>query len=599
MKFIYFIFISIYSNIIFSQNCDYWQQKVDYKITCEVDKNKIEGQEKIVYYNNSPDTLHKIYFHLYYNAFQKESMMSKRAQTIVDPERNMDKKFEALKEKDSGKVEISSLKQDNNNLDFEIIETILKAKLDSPLAPGDSTVFDLSFKTQIPELIRRAGMDSNEGIKYNMAQWYPKIVEYDYQGYHPDFYIGREFYGVWGNYDVTINIDSKYTVAAGCDYFEKSTIGDKTKWHFTSKNVHDFVWAADEDYVHYSIQADSLTTFHFYYQNEGIRKESWPKLGNIMKDAFKFMNSRYGRYQYPTYSFIEAGDGGMEYPLATFITGKRSINSLTGISIHEFLHSWYQMQLATNESLYPWMDEGFTSFATIEVMEYLINRGELDREFPDFPFENDYNNFMKFQDSNISEPMSTHSDRYDTNLAYSLNAYNGGLVFLEQLEYIIGKQDFDKGLLDYFNKWKFKHPTPNDFIRVMEKNSDLELHWYLQYFIDGLYFIDYSIANVEPKNKNTTKITLENNGDFPMPIDVLVTLKDGTIKYFNIPLTMMLGHKKQDAYNFTVLPSWDWVDKNYEFELEIKYSDIQNIDINPSHRLADIESNNNKWINQN
>lgn len=596
-KLIYFcLSFQLIANQSISQNSDYWQQRVKYKIDCSVEKNQLEGKERLVYYNNSPDTLTKVYFHVYFNAFRKGSMMCDRALTIIDPERDMEKKFQNLNPQKEGKVEIKSIMQNGKTLQFEMFETIMKSHLIFALAPGDSTIFTIDFKTQIPELIRRAGMNSAEGIDYSMAQWYPKLVEYDREGYHPDVYIGREFYGVWGDYDVNIIMGKEYKLAAGCLTHDSIQIEDnKIKWHFVSKNVHDFVWAADKNYINYSYPVDSLTTFHFYFQDIGNREESWLRLGKIMAQAFKFMNLRYGRYQYSDYTFIEAGDGGMEYPLATFITGNRGLNSLVGISVHEFMHSWYQMQLATNENQFPWMDEGFTSFGAIEIMQYLNDQKLIQRTFDDFPFKESYNNYFELIKSGYFEPMNVTSDRYFTNYAYEVNAYPAGTVFLNQLEYIVGKNSFDKGLLAYFEKWKFKHPTPNDFMRIMEKNSDMELHWYKDYFIDGSYFIDYKIDTIIDKSTNY-EITLERIGEIPMPLDITLIYDDNSKKYINIPTDQSFGNKKSDFFEFEIAPVWRWIDDKYVLKIPKRKSRLLELSIDESQRLADLDRSNNDWI---
>ena len=178
---------------------------------------------------------------------------------------------------------------------------------------------------------------------------------------------------------------------------------------------------------------------------------------------------------------IQGGDGGMEYPMATLITGERSLGSLVGVSVHELMHSWYQMALGTNESLYAWMDEGFTSWASDEVMNHLRGQGLIPGRALDDPHASDYQGYVNFAKSGFEEPLITHADHFVTNTAYGIAAYVKGAVFLAQLEYVIGKEAFRKGMLRYYNTWKFKHPNANDFIRVMEKQSGLELDWYREY----------------------------------------------------------------------------------------------------------------------
>jgi len=596
----HFIFILLlFVTNMNGQSWDYWQQKVNYTMHIDMDvkSHKYKGFQHLVYTNNSPDTISKVYYHLYLNAFQPGSIMDRRSRSILDPDRNMDTTITNLKENEIGFEKISILKQNGVEVEYKIYGTIIKVILNKAILPGDSTNLDMIFEVQIPKLCRRSGRDSQEGIDYSMAQWYPKIAEYDKMGWHPDPYIAREFYGVWGDFDITIDIDNKYIVAAGAESTEVKDIkNNKKRWHFKANRVHDFVWAADRDFKSISLKADDKTIFNYYYQNIGKRDSLWKKYAPIMVEAFKFMNSRYGRYQYPVYNFIEGGDGGMEYPLATLITGNRSVNSLVGISVHEFMHSWYQMQLASNESLYSWMDEGFTSFATIEVLKYLNDKGLINRKFNDFPFDRDYKSYEKYLKSYYYEPMNIHSDHYSTNHAYYQIAYTGGLVFLKQLEYIIGKKAFDLGLLDYFNKWKFKHPKPNDFIRVMEKRSNLELNWYLSDFISTNKFIDFSIDSVYSNNRKTI-INLKKLGTLHMPVDIEVMFTNGDVKYFNIPIGLMFGNKKDDISYIKVLKPWIWVDDEYEFVINKKLKRIKSIIIDSSLRMLDVDRTNNIWVN--
>lgn len=592
------IIIAVFCNshVFFAQNTSYWQQKVNYnmKIDMDVVKHQYRGSQHLVYFNNSPDTLRKLYYHLFYNAFRPGSMMDIRNQYLPDPDRNLDKTIKNLKSDEIGFEKILILTQNGKKVKYNIEETILELELNTPLLPKDSTILDMIFEVQVPKMCRRAGRDSPQGIDYSMAQWYPKLAEYDYMGWHADQYIGREFYGVWGDFDVTIDIDSDYIIAAGAHLIDRISLGNnKTRYHFKSKNVHDFVWAADRDYTDFSLKTKSGTTLNFYYQQSDRRDSIWHQAGKIILTAFDFMNERYGKYQYDTYSFIEGGDGGMEYPLATLITGNRSVKSLVGIWTHEFMHSWYQMTLATNESMYPWMDEGFTSFATVEILDYLNNLGLINRKFPDFPFEKDYQKWNKYIESPYREPLSTHSDHYNTNYAYWANAYTGGEIFLKQLEYIIGKKSFDKGLLLYFDTWKFKHPGPIDFIRIMEKVSGLELDWYLEYFVYSMKYPDYAIDTLTEQKGGESIVRLINKGNFPMPVDVEIQFTDGTDMYFHIPMDMMLDSKKSDYYKFEILPVWNWVNPYYEFSVEKKPEKISKIIIDPSKRMVDINRENN------
>ncbi|HFC00357.1 MAG TPA: M1 family peptidase, partial [Phaeodactylibacter sp.] len=489
---LFFFFFAIGN--IFAQ-ADRWQQAVDYKMDIDFDakKHQFKGVQTLVYTNNSPDELDKVFYHLYFNAFQPGSMMDVRSRTISDPDRRVGDRIFHLKENEIGFQKIKSLRMNGKKLKYEVVGTILEVTLKTPIKPHSKVTFEMEFEAQVPLQIRRSGRDNAEGVDYSMSQWYPKMCEYDYQGWHATPYVGREFYGIWGDFDVKITIDKNYILAAtgflknwdviGAGYQPegyavKPPRGDKKTWNFVAKKVHDFVWAADPDYTHTKLERKDGLTMHFFYIKNEKTEDNWKELPNVMSKTFSFVNKKYGQYPFKQYSFIQGGDGGMEYPQATLITGNRGFNSLVGVAVHESLHSWYQMALGTNESLYPWMDEGFTSYASAETMNYLKAQGLLHGAQPAAAVDihkSTYVGYNNIVTSGLEEPLITHADHFNTNYAYGVASYVKGAIFLHQLQYIIGQEAFDKGMLEYYNTWKFKHPNSNDFIRVMEKVSGLEL----------------------------------------------------------------------------------------------------------------------------
>ncbi|GJM31991.1 MAG: peptidase M1 [Saprospiraceae bacterium] len=612
------LFLSFFSIAVITQaQPDRWQQAVEYKMDIDFDtkQHQFSGKQTLVYYNNSPDQLDRVFYHLYFNAFQPGSMMDVRSRTIPDADPRVSDRISKLEKDEMGYHKIQVLKQNGKDLQFEVAGTILEVQLAEPIKPGEKAEFYMEFDSQVPVQIRRSGRDNAEGIAYSMAQWYPKMCEYDYQGWHANPYIAREFYGVWGDYDVSITIDRNYTIGGtgylqnpediGHGYAGENTDppkkkGKKLTWHFVAPQVHDFMWAADPDYTHDTFtRADGLV-LNFFYQKNDNTTDSWVALPAIMDKAFEYINKNFGQYPYKQYSFIQGGDGGMEYPMATLITGERSLGSLVGVSVHELLHSWYQMVLGTNESLYAWMDEGFTSYASSRVMNHLKGLGLIPGQMVENPLVGTYSGYAGFSKSGLEEPLTTHSDHFNTNAGYSVAAYVKGSVFLAQLEYIIGKQAFDAGLLDYFNTWKFKHPNANDFIRIMEKSSGLELDWYREYFVNTTKTIDYGIKSVEADNRNTL-VTLQRIGLMPMPLDVLVSYKDGTSELFNIPLRIMRGAKPSpDAtIKYTVLEDWPWTNPEYQITLSQSKDQIVNIVIDPKGGMADVESENNTYSSSN
>jgi len=615
IRFIATLILFAYSFYAHAQS-DRWQQRVEYMmdVKMNVKSNQYEGNQNIKYFNNSPDTLTHLFFHLYLNAFQPNSAMDIRSRSIEDPDGRVSSRISQLKKDEIGYINVKNLTINNKKVASKTEGTILEVKLAEPILPHTETIIEMSYDAQIPLQIRRSGRDNAEGVRYSMAQWYPKLCEYDYQGWHSNPYIGREFYGVWGDYDVQITIDKDYVIGAtgvlqnanqiGYDYQDSGVEVPKSNeknnvWHFIAKNVHDFVWAADPDYQHDKIKTSNGVTLHFFHKKSGNYNEEWKRAPAIMKDAFEFICSKYGEYPYTDYSFIQGGDGGMEYPMATLITGNRPLRSIVGVSVHELIHSWYQGVLGTNESLYAWMDEGFTSYASDVVMNYLNGKNYFPNVVQEAnPFEDTYRGFINFAQSGKAENMMTHADHFMSNGAYSMSAYVYGEVFLNQLEYIVGKEVFDRALLRYYNEWKFKHPNANDFIRVFEKESDMELDWYKEYFVQSNHLIDYEVSELNNKDNHTTEIVLTRNLPFIMPIDVQVKSRKGVVFNFTIPLDLMRGAKSEDYFGkLDVMADWTWVNKKYNFDIPISIYDVDSVIIDPTHRLADANLDNNIYKN--
>lgn len=588
--------IGVYSQLTNYGRSGYWQQKVAYKMEIDMDVKTYQytGNQKLVYTNNSPDVLYKVFYHLYNNAFQPNSEMDIRARTIEDPDRRVKDRIFHLKPNEIGYINVKSLKQNGIPLQYKVVGTVLEVSLNKPISANSETVFEMEFEAQVPVQIRRSGRNNKEGVALSMAQWYPKIAEYDEEGWHVDPYIGREFYGVWGDFDVIINIDKKYTIGGtgylqnpqeiGHGYEDKTKLlklpkGDKLKWHFKAPNVHDFTWAADPDYVHDILKTNNGTTLHFLYKNKIEIKDNWKTMQNYAVKAMEFFNRIVGEYPYQQYSIIQAGDGGMEYGMCTFISGNGTLNGLVGVTIHEMAHSWFQFVLANNELKYSWMDEGFTSFIESLASNAVYASSE------DFIFEREYDMYFKMVDSGKEEALSTHADHFNTNAAFTVASYYKGLIFLSQLGYIIGEDYLTQTLQVYYDTWKFKHPNPNDFIRIAEKISNLQLDWYLQEWIQTTNTIDYAVSEV-----SNNQIILERIGKIAMPIDLKVVYDDGSEEYFYIPLTLMRGEKKTTA---TLLPDWTWAHPTYSFKTS---KNIKSVEIDESLLMADLNRENNYFI---
>lgn len=589
---------------------DRWQQRVEYVMDIDLDHEKhlMSGKQRLLYFNNSPDTLDRLFYHLYFNAFQPGSMMDLYNRNADRADPRVKDRISKLKENEMGYHMIDKLVCNGKNTSFFVNGTILEVTLPEPILPRSSAVLEMDFRSQVPVQIRRSGRNSRDGISYSMSQWYPKLCEYDYQGWHANPYVQREFYGVWGDFEVNISIDKKFVMGAsgilqnpaeiGHGYEPKGTEvrwgkGDKLTWRWRAENVHDFAWSADPDYKHVVVERKDGLALHFLYQETEKNKKTWEAAPKQMDKAFDFINKTYGQYPYKSYAFLMAGDGGMEYPMATFLAGSAGI----GTFVHELMHAWFYGMLGSNESLYPWMDEGFTEYATDEVLDFLKKEKLLDGA-PNPLLHVDANeSYVNYHNSGKEEPLSTHHDHYLSAFAANSSAYGKGHVFLTQLQYIMGKPTFDKAMLRYFDTWKFKHPNANDFLRIMEKSSGLELDWFKEYFVNSTKTIDYAVGKVEKANRKQTRIILENRSLMPMPLDLAVTYKGGEKAWFNIPQSVMRGEKQSDlpGVKFTLLKDWDWTHPTYEIILDEKWKKIEKVEIDPSKRMTDFDLSNNVW----
>ena len=600
----FLLILLAFCSLTYSQN--YWQQSVNYKMEVDIDVKtfKYSGRQELLYTNNSPDSLKKVFYHLYFNAFQPGSEMSIRVKTGKDKNTRFDIDIDSLRPDEIGYLKVFNLKQNGVTLKNELSETILEVLLSDPIGPGESTRLTLNFEGQVPKLVRRAGRNSAEGVALSMAQWYPKIAEYDYEGWNAEPYLGREFHGVWGDFDVTLTIDKKYIVAASGYLQNPDNVGHgysdskgkakkgKLKWHFVAPKVHDFTWSADPDYVHDTFKGPNDVILHFFYKDNAQYNENWKNLQPKTAELMRFYNQTIGEYPYKQYTVAQGGDGGMEYAMLTLITGNRNFDSLVGVTAHELAHSWFQHVLATNEMKYEWMDEGFTTYISTLAEDEVLNKNNF------FPLERSYNNYLYLALSGKEEPQQTNANRYEYNLAYELSAYSKGAVFLGQLGYVIGADKLAKTLKEYYRLHKFQHPSPNDFRRIAERVSGIQLKWYLTDWTQTIKTIDYGIKSVE-EDETKTIIKIERIGSMPMPLEILVNFKDRPSEVHYIAIPLMRG-EKQNPYKtkWTVHKDWPWAHTEYELIIDHPKSKIKDIFIDPSYYMADTNRDNNAYFNK-
>lgn len=581
----------------------YWQQRVEYQIDVRLDDqtHAVQGRVKVKYFNQSPDTLRRVFFHLYWNAFQPNSAYAKWAKHSNDVLTN--KKLFDLKPEETGKQDIFSVQQNGSAVSYKVNETILEVELSRPLKPGDYDVFDVAWQGQVPETIKRGGRNSTDGVAYTFTQWYPKMCAYDRSGWHADPYYSREFFGEFGSYKVNITLPKKYMVAAtgllkngnnlGFGYEDEGVkpppnYGFVNVWKFEADNVHDFAWSADAEYTHEKIRARDGLTLHFFYQPSPRITPLFAEIKEFAVKNLPFMEATYGPYLYPQFSFIQGGEWAMEYPMITLMETPEEGLSLVGTAIHEWMHNWYYGMLGNNENEYPWLDEGFASYAASEI------QGHANPEKAE-TYSRSATEYVGANKTVVVEPLSTPANQFKSSEAYFFCAYAKGEAFLWQLRYIIGDEAFAQGMIRYHADWQFKHPTGEDFIRIMERSSGMELDWYYSAWIKTIKTIDYAVENVTPDGGSATLISIKNNGDLPMPAEILVEYKDGTSELHYIPVDVQYGNKRFPAEKKVVLHDpWPLLADAYDIRLGKPLTALQSVTIDPEKRLADTNRNNNR-----
>ncbi|MFP4227280.1 MAG: M1 family metallopeptidase [Salinivenus sp.] len=597
-----------------AQSPDKWAQEVDYEMDVRLnpETHRVDGQQELTYTNNSPDTLHTVYYHLYFNAFQPQSMMAERHRHLPDPDGRTVPRIFNLSPEEQGWQKVESLTQDGTPVSYDVTDTILEVDLDEPIPPGTSTTFEMEYRSQVPLQTRRSGRNSRgDSIDYTMTQWFPKMAEYDERGWHANFYVNREYYAPYGEFDVRITMPAEYTIGATGVLQNPEEVGhgydidgtgtwrpsdlqadrDSLTWHFRAEHVHNFAWSADPDYIHDKVTADG-TTHHILYKEEV--SEQWSPLQDDMPELTRFFSEEYGDYPYPQMTVAQGGDGGMEYPMFTVVSSydgpafeeKSSYQSVLGTTVHEFAHMWYYSSLGSNEADYAWMDEGFTSYATEEGMAHLLGR----------PANHTGSRLsvVTMHDMGHAEPFSTPADWFETNLAYGISSYPGGQMLVDMMGYVIGEEQRDDWLKRYFRERKGSHPDPFDLELFAEQESGLMLDWYFWQFTESTRTVDDAITDLDQRTRGDSvevDLTLERKGSIRMPQDVKLTLADGSTQWLNVPLASMHGHKPVPD-DWIVTEPWPWVAPEKTISVTVP-AEVEEAVIDPNGKTPDVNRLNN------
>ncbi len=598
----------------------YWQQDVSYKIDAVIDDSveSISGLEHLVYWNNSPDALDRVYFHLYQNAFTPDSYLSDMRKN--DNVKSVYGVHEAMGE---GTV-IRSLKINGKDANYSINNTILMVKLDQPLASGSGIEFDISFITywdsddkgnirRRMKTFRHGGKDDKEFLHFDGVHWYPRISVYDRKfGWTTDQHLGKEFYGDYGAYEVSLTFPNQYVVEATgllqntsemypgdlrqrldisnykttrSEYTNPIPPNGTTKtWKFKAVNVHDFAFTADPTYRIGEVEWNGIKCIAIAQEEHAHR---WQPSAQFVADVVRTYSEEVGMFGYPKMIAADARDG-MEYPMLTLDGG--TWPGHRGLIAHEVGHNWFFGMVGNNETYRASLDEGFTQFLTSIALRKLGDVSTRPNSTDDRVV---YHGYMSHATTSNTAMLNTHSDHFN-----SAQRHGGGYgqvyyktaTLLYNLQYVLGDELFDAAFKNYFNEWKFCHPYWEDFRTSIIRYTKVDLNWYFDEWLEKNSVIDYKVGSVKSNGNNEYAITFKRLGN-SMPIDFSIIDKNEISTDYHIP-----NNDYQKVTNAKVLPQWTgWglVKPTYEAKVVVP-AGIKNVIVDPTGRLADVNRLNNQ-----
>lgn len=567
IKSIYTFFLLLSSIFLFGQS-NYWQQHVEYKINAELDTSEylLDASCEIQYFNHSPDTLDRIYIHLWANAFSsKSSPFANQALQLGMTDfyfanENQLGGYQDIQTKLSNSEKTISLQYANAQNEIAYID------IPKGLAPEEDITITFLYKLKIPKYFARLG--KSEDI-YNMVAWYPKPAVYDQNGWHTFPYLSMgEFYSEFANYDVTLSTPSNFIIAHSGTETKRYTEGGLQHIETRMVNAHDYAWFASPNYI---IEEEKVVLKNDQIINLKIyRKEGdtiWKNALEYSKQALTFMADYMGDYPYANLSIVQGNDSGlggaMEYPSIKVIKNVEDTKALEYYIAHEIGHSWFYAAIGTNERDESYFDEGLTTFLEQKYTAHYYNGANFQNsKIPSFFIDDNKPVLRHFTEGQICRHMHQPLTTPVTELSainYGLNAYQIGSTLICHLESLIGEERVKDILRGFYKEWKFKHPSYNDLISYIQNESQLDLSGY-DHILAGRS-VDASISDVTGEN-----IFITNHGTSELLTPLLITYEDGSIERENIkPSQKIIKLTKSKKIKSAILdPDYTSLDINPE-----------------------------------
>ena len=605
----------------------YWVQHARYRIDARLDpvEHRVSGEEQVIYLNHSPDTLRRLAVHLRQNAFAAGN--PRRQPAPITGGMTLERVAvggRVLRPPAAGvaAVPITDMASRKGAAagDYVVDGTVAWIPLAAPLLPHDSVALEFAW-SYTPPPAPSDGRQGREGNVYFMGYWYPQVAVYDdVNGWVADPYLlEAEFYMDPADYDVRVTVPHGWTVGAtgrlvnagevlsagararlaearragtivhvavpgpdGATAF--AGVGPTATWHFLAPNVRDFAWGASDQYVWDATRAlvggsgraRDPVDINSFYRRSGPAA-AWSMGGaRFTRDAIEQMSRYLWPYPWPTMTSMEGvlNSGGMEYPMMTVMQPFTDTLQLAGDLMHETGHMWFPMQAGSNETRYPWMDEGFTQFDVAQAMRALYGEPRTGgRPTDSEPGQREL--YLRAARAGHDLPLMWPGDLYPGEL-YFIMFYDKTAQALVALRGVMGEESFHAAFREYGRRWSGRHPYPADFFNTMGAAAGRDLGWFWRTWFYEPWPLDQALGPVVTAGDSTT-ITLEDRGLAPMPVRLAVTRADGGIERLELPVDVWLTGARKATARVAARPT------------------VVRIEIDPEGAFPDVDRGNQVW----
>jgi hypothetical protein len=567
-RFIFYCLTLLISSALAAQK-PYFQQvaNISMSVTLDDQANTLRGFQKLEYQNNSPDSLDFIFIHLWPNAY-KDNSTALAGQLLRLGKRD----FNYASDEERGYIDSLAFSREGKLLRFNYLEEnqdICRLELDNKLPPGSSMTITTPFFVKIPSA--KFSRFGRIGQAYYVTQWYPKPAVYDNRGWHPMPYLDQgEYYSEFGKFDVSIELPANYIIAAtgnrAADSFDDSlmaaresetlkreNLGDYREFdmgfppssvkmktvRFTQENVHDFAWFADKRFNviggSVKLRSGKAVKTWTYFTNRNFAV--WKKGVRNLNDALAYYSEFVGEYPYDQASAVDGtimAGSGMEYPDITVIGSMSSPYQLEMTIVHEAGHNWFYGMLASNEREHAWMDEGLNSYyeAAYSKFKYpglkltdFFGRDSTFRflKLNHFPLYKEHELlYMMSARRNTDQALDLNADDY-SEFNYGAQVYAKPALFMNYLRDFLGEEKFDAAMHDYFEKFRFKHPYPEDFFATLSESTGIDLTFLQRHFIESTRKIDFGISGIKKISEGLYRFRIRNYTGAQLPFNVSAT----------------------------------------------------------------------------